>query len=165
MDEHLPKPLTLDSLAEVLARMQGSSAAAGRPPTGERVAAGGSVAAWGGISSFLDRVEKLMKAMPRERIQPLLSGYLESGRRTIEQLRDAARREDCGATSALAHGFRGASCLFGTDRMVELTETLENLASTGSLEGGAALVDELQGELRRVVHFVKSGGLGKLGLG
>ena len=94
----------------------------------------------------------------------LIDQFLEEADVCVRSLDDAAGRLDVRQLNATAHKLKGSSSIMGASRLAALCGQVEDQASGSSTgEGSAALVGEIDRELRRVTMELttRSGGMGR----
>jgi PAS domain S-box-containing protein len=141
MDDYVSKPVSLESLGEVLGRFvpTASTEAAPAPGTG----GGGPV-----DPAVLDQLVAIDEGGAL--LAEVIDTFLRLAPVRLNALMKAARRKDAAALERAAHSFLGSCANLGATRMAELCARLETRARAGSADGARGLVEELQGEYARV---------------
>jgi len=151
MDDYLSKPIDLEELDRVLARWAGRRP--GAPGSGEQ-----EVSPRGSEPEVArERLRDLLSRLPAASVWRFVDLFLEQLQPGLEGLEDALERADAKALAQQAHQLRGSwSALFGSERMVVLSQALERHAEEGDLGGARPLLDELAGEAIRQRGVVES---------
>jgi PAS domain S-box-containing protein len=123
MDGYISKPVRLEVLADVL-RLWDSP-----------------------LDSFvIKELRELGGADSRAFMAELAGAYLKDLPGRLEAIRAAARTNDRDALRLAAHALKGSSANMGAKRLQKLCLLLEDAARSGSLQGVAELLAELEGE-------------------
>ncbi|MGN9842087.1 response regulator [Nonomuraea sp. H19] len=125
MDDHLAKPV---DWARVLARIPEWAASSGLPPE--------------------------LAGLSPEALGDVAQAYLQTVRRTFEDLRQAARAGDLAEVAALAHRLKGSCATVGAAREAALCQRVEDLARTGAV--AEEQLDELDEGLRETPHWMNA---------
>lgn len=158
MDDYLTKPLSLKSLASVLARWAPSGSnlavAVDLPEATPAIEVGPAVVA-GPTSPVLDaqvvgRLERLGKAAGEDLMGQLATMFLADADAWVVALREALAGDDAAAVLRSAHTLSGASANLGATDLARLCATLATDGAAGDLAGGEALLGEVEAELSRV---------------
>ncbi len=105
---------------------------------------------------YLDRLHRLQEVTGRAVVGEIVDGFLEEIPRRLARLREALAAGDAEALAFVAHSLKGSSAQLGALRLASLSHVLELEARSGSLEGAAALVDDVARELARVAPELKA---------
>jgi signal transduction histidine kinase/HPt (histidine-containing phosphotransfer) domain-containing protein/ActR/RegA family two-component response regulator len=140
MDDHLPKPFSLEELAVVLRRYSGDD---------EEEPAEGSAGhpADAAAGSLDPHVLADLHALGPEFVRESVALFLGTTPKKLSALEDALRRGDRAGLEQKAHGLRGSCGLIGAPRMMALCARLEEL---GADADASALVDSVLAEFRNV---------------
>ena len=76
--------------------------------------------------------------------------YLENSAKMLKDLRDAVERSDVTETHRLAHTLKSSSANYGATLLSSLCRNLEALARSGSLEGAAMQITQIEAEYENV---------------
>ena len=158
MDDHLAKPLSLKSLAAVLARWApaGSLATIADGPA-VPVQAGDAAARHTADSGraaldahIVDRLERLGSATGQDLMGELATLFLADADMRLSALRQALADNDAAAVVRSAHTLSGSSANLGATDLARLCATLATDTAAGDLVGSSALCDGIESELGRV---------------
>ena len=133
MDDYLSKPVSTQRLGAVLARWLGT-----RDPEvvdSEKV-------------STLHELARLNPTFLRD----ITSLFREDATLRLHELRDSVRSADPALLARAAHALKSSSGNIGATRMYTLCDTLEASARQGSVDGAAAVVEQLAGELEKALE-------------
>jgi two-component system, sensor histidine kinase and response regulator len=140
MDDYVSKPVTLEAVAAALRRWVKHSEAAPDGPPGEAPTSSGE-----GLDEAI--VESLMSVdEDGTLIEEVVATFLRLAPVRLAELKKAAKGLPQPLERA-AHSFLGSCANVGCRRMADLCAKLETLGRSGSTEGAAALVQELEAEL------------------
>ncbi|MEX0924038.1 MAG: TMAO reductase system sensor histidine kinase/response regulator TorS [Rhodovibrionaceae bacterium] len=89
------------------------------------------------------------RLLGRERLRRVVTAYFDSGERQTERLRLAAAAGDLRAVAAEAHTLKGGSGSLGLKRLEAVAQRIEAAATSGSLAGSEAEIEELVSLQRR----------------
>jgi DNA-binding response OmpR family regulator len=142
-DNYLLKPFRRDLVESVVSRYAPSAAAASGPRL---------------LALDKDRVRELQELASGDAhlLQELIDLFLSNAPELLQQMRRAAEDEDAAALRKAAHTLRGSSGQMGALRMQELCNTVEALATTGSLVGVESLLAEVSAAFERAVSELKA---------
>jgi HPt (histidine-containing phosphotransfer) domain-containing protein len=145
MDDYIAKPVKIDDLKGAIERLAGIQTAErqSKEPGGKDVI---DLAA-------LDAFRELDVDGSGGILGQLISVFLENTPAVLTELRQALGETSSPQVARLAHTLKGSCSNFGAHRMRDLCGELEKLGGTGSLEGAAHLLEEIEREfgLVRVV--------------
>ena len=152
MDDHLPKPIRVDELANALARCR--PIAGRRDDPGMQSEGAVDVAALENLASSLGGREGW------EAVEDLIEAFLEDAPTGIATLRDAVDRGDAAAVRRLAHSLRSNGATFGAQAFAEVCRELEALGRQDELDGAPALVEraaEKWQDVRQALEAFRAG--------
>jgi two-component system sensor histidine kinase/response regulator len=148
MDDYLTKPLSLEALADVVARWAGNPANAtellgslaeiDRPHESTRTVLD---------LEIVGRLERLGEHVGEDLMGQLAVLFLADADQRVTALRDALVGDDAAAVVLAAHTLSGASANLGAIDLAHLCSALETDANAGDLLGGGALLDAIGVEL------------------
>ena len=143
IDNYLLKPFRRDLVESVVSRYAPSQAAAPAPRL---------------LALDKDRVRELQELASGDSqlLQELVDLFLSNAPELLQQMRRAAEDEDATALGKAAHTLRGSSGQMGALRMQELCNTVQALATTGSLVGVESLLAEVSAAFERAVSELKT---------
>jgi HPt (histidine-containing phosphotransfer) domain-containing protein len=169
MDDYLVKPLTVESLAAVLARWTASGSgpmgAAGsahrqQPIRVDRGQADPettrSLTGWGGAegpaldAQVVERLERLGADAGEDLMGELSAEFLADADNRVLAMRDALANDDASTVVSSAHTLIGASANIGANALAGLWARLEAEGAAGNMTAGRAQLDALETELARV---------------
>jgi CheY-like chemotaxis protein/HPt (histidine-containing phosphotransfer) domain-containing protein len=169
MDDYLVKPLTVESLAAVLARWTASGSgpmgAAGsahrqQPIRVDRGQADPettrSLTGWGGAegpaldAQVVERLERLGADAGEDLMGELSAEFLADADNRVLAMRDALANDDASTIVSSAHTLIGASANIGASALAGLWARLEAEGAAGNMTAGRAQLDALETELARV---------------
>jgi CheY-like chemotaxis protein/HPt (histidine-containing phosphotransfer) domain-containing protein len=148
MDDYLSKPLELPAVQTALERWvperpvrpPAAAPAGARPPLSSPVL-------------DADRVSRLRATMTAggdaSRFARVLQGFVADTSERVESLRRSVELGEVQTAQQLAHALRGSCANIGVARMADVAGALERLATTGHLDGAAALVQQLVDEFQQ----------------
>lgn len=88
-------------------------------------------------------------------LKEVISVYLESSGRQMEEIRRAAAAADAGALFRAAHSLKSPSGHLGAMGLMEICREVEGLARGGDLAGAVGRLGALESEYERVRLFLK----------
>ncbi len=148
MDGYVAKPVTADALYAAIDRVLMARStvndAAEKPPLDLAVA-----------MQMVEGDHALLAEM--------IEIFREDYPRHLATLREALRRHDASQFEHVAHSLKGSLSAFGAVTAYELAAALETMGRTAALEGAAAVLDQLEPELARLVAFVMEAGVHERG--
>jgi HPt (histidine-containing phosphotransfer) domain-containing protein len=160
MDDYLRKPLAQSELVNALARWltrrdsdgdqsgtittDQESVIARQPP----LPAGRTI-----NNAALDNIRNLQGG--EAILAKVIDLYLEDSPLILNNIRDAIKQDDPDALRSSAHKFKSSSANLGADRLAELCKQLEALGRSGSAEGAAAILVEVEGAYESVQASLK----------
>jgi diguanylate cyclase (GGDEF)-like protein len=144
MDDHLPKPLTLDNLTSRLQRWLVDVEIVA-PATATPVGIAASVTRQG--DEPIDRavLVRLREALGGA-IGQAIRLFLEDMPTYLEQLEAAVVVEESDAVRRAAHAIKGAAWNFGALELAAQAKNIESLAETGQVDAAGRLVPRLRAE-------------------
>ena len=152
MDDHLPKPFSLESLRDVLERWMPPStlrAPAGRPEAIAPLINPDPAPALRLDPSRLDAVRSLKSGGP-DLVRQVIRLFLQTAPGSLDRLRLAASSGNAREIGAAAHTLRGSSRELGADRIGQLCQQIETLARADRLADAALALPELEREYEAV---------------
>lgn len=158
MNDYITKPIDLDKLDLVLGMWSDSLNTEGAPAPAPKVPR----------SPGLERVEKrlteLFKRLPAAKVWELLDLAMEQMEPAMERLDRFIETRDAGELAEEVHRLRGTwTVVLGSERMLQIAQSLEMMARERELEGAACLVDELRSEIAGVAELIDAERLRKPG--
>jgi two-component system sensor histidine kinase/response regulator len=158
MDDYLPKPLSLPSLAAVLALWapDGPVPAGGvvpaQPLPSMRVDLGPVAVPLPPVldPEVIGRLQRLGEDAGEELVGQLAMLFLAGSHAWVVALRKALASHDAAAVARSAHTLSGASANVGATDLARLCATLAKDSAAGDLAGGGARLETVEAELRRV---------------
>jgi two-component system sensor histidine kinase/response regulator len=136
MDGYVAKPLQANQLFAAIAELT-----AGRPQTRKSSL----------DEELLDRFDGDL-----EFLRESLNLFSERAPQNIAQIREAVRAHDSVALVQAAHGLRGAALNFGPSELTDLSLSLEQMGSTGRLDGAQAAAAGLDQAVARMIESMRS---------
>lgn len=153
MDDYLPKPVTLESLAAVLQRWiarpdEGASppSAVSASPAEGRVEIGEPTL----DPAIIADLRKLGESWDEDSMSGHISSFVRDAESSLERLRQALEHEDAETIVDLSHALAGSMATVGARVLGQLYVRLEGLVSEGHLEAASGTLDEIDAELDRV---------------
>jgi len=143
MDDYLAKPVSLESLAAVLARWAPDQPLA-------------DVASPALDAGIVERLERLGADAGEDLMGQLSTLFLTDADVRVLAMRDALASEDAASIVRCAHTLSGASANVGASGLASLCAILEAHSAAGNLAAGQAQLDALQAELERVRSALSS---------
>jgi CheY-like chemotaxis protein/HPt (histidine-containing phosphotransfer) domain-containing protein len=158
MDDHVTKPLSLKTLAAVLARCApvrsvstvAASPAEPVPSSGVGLAPSADPARPALDARVVGRLERLGTAAGEDLMGQLAMLFLADAEVRVVALREALAGDDAAAVARSAHTLHGASANIGAAELARLCATLAKDCATGDPVGGEAQVQAVEAELGRV---------------
>jgi PAS domain S-box-containing protein len=144
MDDYISKPIHPEELAAALARSR-------TLPDGRTVRASeetGESDAGLLDAAALDQLSRT--AGSAEGMDALIQLFVADTEKLLGAFRDAARRDDTRELRVQAHTLKSTAATFGATRLSALSRRLEDGIQSGSVEGVAELLDEIEMEFSRV---------------
>jgi signal transduction histidine kinase/ligand-binding sensor domain-containing protein/DNA-binding NarL/FixJ family response regulator len=147
MDAYLTKPVGLDDLRRVLARV-GLKQGEGSPQPEERAAPPRL------DPGCLNHLRELERQTSRDLVRPVVESFLAQAPEHFGDLERAMDREDWQALAFAAHKLKGSSSQLGAARLAALLHEME----TGAKEGRCAdgLLERIREELRQAVALLET---------
>ena len=84
----------------------------------------------------------------------MASIFLQDCHEQVDRLSVAVQSADSTEVWQCAHGIRGASGNIGAQRLSDLAGELERIGKEGNLDGSSQILEELRGELDKVVTLL-----------
>jgi CheY-like chemotaxis protein/HPt (histidine-containing phosphotransfer) domain-containing protein len=175
MDDYLAKPLSLESLAAVLAHWapdhvhsnitadlaQGAPATnsdPAQPDPRDNIAQDVSAEARAPAldAHVIARLERLGADAGEDLMEQLTALFLADADMGVVAMRDALAADDAASLLRCAHSLRGASANVGANARAGLCATLEAVSASGNLATGQAHLAALETELGRVRAALRS---------
>jgi DNA-binding NarL/FixJ family response regulator len=155
MDDYVSKPVEMETLAAVLARVLGSQTKAACAAPAPDVRSGADRPEAGGEPA-LDAV-----VMASSRAQEgLLRGLIETALKEIpEQLQQIAKaiaRADGETAAIAAHSLKGTASLFGARQMQDSAANVEQAVDAGLIQNARPKLERLRRECDRVLHELET---------
>lgn len=148
MDDYISKPLTLEHLANTMARYlparSGDSETAFRP-VAHTASAGSSQSinsAFLGLYQEMEDGDALLDRM--------IDVYLQEAPSAIQIMRTAINEDDPAALSRAAHKFKSSNMQLGADLMASLCAQLDKMGQLGTTTGGWVILSDMDHEFSRV---------------
>ncbi len=91
-----------------------------------------------------------------ELLKTLVNLYLKDSPNLIGDMRKSIVRRDATILDRSAHTLKGNSYQMGASPLAALCFELEKIGKAGSVEGGDALIEQIEGEFARVSHELES---------
>ena len=145
MNDFLAKPVSLEALAEALARATRASRRLGAPRSG------GTHGADVLDRAMLDELAAASAASDPDFLATLAQTYARDADELINQLQAAAERGDTTARSRCAHALRGASAMIGALALPAICAELER-PDAGAPEEIGRLVNEARAAHEQLIH-------------
>jgi two-component system, sensor histidine kinase and response regulator len=155
MDDYISKPVEMENLAAVLARVLGgqTKAASAAPAADER---NGASRLEGTQEPALDVV--MMTSLRAQ--DGLLGGLIETVLREIpeqlQQIAEAIARGNGETAAIAAHSLKGTAALFGARRMQKLAADVEQTVDAGLMQNAGSELERLRAECDRVLHELEA---------
>jgi HPt (histidine-containing phosphotransfer) domain-containing protein len=151
MDDYLVKPLSLRSLAAVMARWAGAqSEPLQAAPDDTRLAPSTAVAAGALDDQIVNTLERLGEDIGEDLMGQLSTLFRADADARVLVMRDALAGEDPATIASSAHALSGASANVGASALAGLCAALEADSSTGDLTAADTQIDAVEAELGRV---------------
>jgi CheY-like chemotaxis protein len=135
MDDHLAKPVALETLGDTLRRWIAPREGAGAPRR----------------EMSAEHPLRVLEAQTGPRVYAeVLEVFLQSTPRRLEEMHEAVARGDGAVLRALAHSVKGAAAQLGLQGMTDLCGQIEALAEEPSLAGADRTLQSLDRDYRSV---------------
>ncbi|MEO5362832.1 MAG: response regulator [Magnetococcus sp. DMHC-8] len=144
MDDILVKPLTLHALQGVLERFLRSAPDPATPPLAAD--APGTEPLHGGSPLDERALARKQLILGRERMDRLIQVFLQDMQRNLSLLRTAVATRQAAQCMRAAHAFKGCCGVVHADGLAALCQAMEQLGETGTLQGAAELLEQLERE-------------------
>ena len=159
MDDYLSKPFTQQQLAAVIGRWVALPVLAERhhddepelaldfapppppapPPPDDPV-----------DRAALEKIRALSRDAGDVLVQKVINAYVGDTPRHLQALRQAATTRDADSLRRIAHGLKSASANIGAARLAAACRDLEQLGRSGSVDGAASLLADMEREFQSV---------------
>jgi CheY-like chemotaxis protein len=154
MDDYIAKPVRLQELQARLRRWSGPAPHLGVPdwpPIEEQVGGRRQEAThMAGVDpDALDRLRPFRRAGEADPVIRLVDLFLRDTPVRLADIRARVEQDDASALAGAAHALRGSAATVGAYVVRDLSGDLEELATSGSLEGAAEVVDALEAAFNR----------------
>jgi CheY-like chemotaxis protein/HPt (histidine-containing phosphotransfer) domain-containing protein len=156
MDDYVSKPIRVEELVRALEQSQPMAAPpeaeASQPSAAEEpVVAGQAVDA-----KVLTEFQEMMGEDGPELLKTLVNLYLVDSPNLIEEMRKSIAVGDAHALDRSAHTLKGNSNQMGALTLASLCLQLEKVGKAGSVEGGGALLSQIECEFARVYSALET---------
>jgi PAS domain S-box-containing protein len=146
MDDYISKPVTLDSLRQLIDRwVKGSSPLKSAGDIEQEVNAVVAV-----DTSVLDAIRELQAEGEPDFLTELIDLYLEESIRLLERMRQAVSENELGALRKAAHALKGSCGNMGAKTLMGYCAELEELSGRGDLDAARAYLPRVELEYARV---------------
>jgi PAS domain S-box-containing protein len=145
MDDYLVKPISLPSLAAVMARWAPATTVPQRLKPAPPAAVEGAL-----DDEIVHSLERLGDDMGEDLMGQLSTMFQADADARVLVMREALAGEDPATIASSAHALSGASANVGASALAGLCATLEADSSTGNLTAALTQIDALEAELGRV---------------
>jgi two-component system, sensor histidine kinase and response regulator len=154
MDDYIAKPVRLQELQSRLRRWSGSAPQTPVPElvpmeeqVGSRRLEGTGMA--GVDPEALDRLRPFRRSGEPDPVVRLVDLFLRDTPVRLADIRARVEQDDASALAGAAHALRGSAATVGAYVLRDLSGDLEELATSGSLEGAEEVVDALEAAFNR----------------
>lgn len=151
MDDHLPKPVSLEALESLVTRWTGWR----RPGAIERVTPLAAAPEAPLDLACLEPLRHLKGSQGKPLVQELVQLFLRDLEPRLSTLRQAWQDAAPEAMGRAAHALKGPSASLGARLFSAQCLELERLGRSGSLEGAEALIRQLEAEAQRVAEALR----------
>ncbi|MGI9304816.1 MAG: response regulator [Gammaproteobacteria bacterium] len=156
MDDYVSKPIRVKALTDALRRS--------RPKQDNHGTVAGlsqSVATRGSAETDLvldsERLEELRATVGgQEFLVELIDAFLEDGPNMLAELHAGLNQADTVLLARAAHSLKSNSADFGASSLSDLSKQIEAIGNTGSLNGTAPLIAEIEAEYEKVRTALRS---------
>jgi CheY-like chemotaxis protein len=138
MDDYVSKPIRVEELRAVLQRWSAQT------PVAAPVATHGDPPSDGFDPQVLAGLRRLQRPGQPDMAQRIIDLFLKNLPLGVATVRAACAAADSRALEAAAHKLKGSSGTLGAARVAELCNRLEAIGRAGTVDGAAALADELE---------------------
>jgi signal transduction histidine kinase/CheY-like chemotaxis protein/HPt (histidine-containing phosphotransfer) domain-containing protein len=157
MDDFIAKPVAPEHLEAVLRKWAPLSPAPAEPPAAGAAAEPGPPSDQG-VAVDWGVLQDVLEVTRPEFLQELVSSFVKDARVALSELEAARMHGDLPSWRRVAHKFRGSCATLGARGMMELTRQMEALDEAGMTTEGAARLDALEAEFRRVDEALRAEG-------
>jgi CheY-like chemotaxis protein/HPt (histidine-containing phosphotransfer) domain-containing protein len=140
MDDYLTKPVAADALRAMIERWMPRPT----PPAPEVRPDGAAVEVDVLDKEAVARLLALQEEGVPDVLEELFGMFLGETPRKLTVLREAVETGDAGSLERAAHSLKSSSAMLGARSMAALCESLEVLGEAGTLDGGSAMLKELE---------------------
>lgn len=154
MHDYLSKPLKLDALGGVLARVQhqlGTSLGSGLPAAEEQVALPGEERM---DLSVIEGLRTLREPDQPDPLRQLVDLFLRDSHARIQALEESLQADDAHKATAAAHALKGSASNLGARRLAALCNSVEKHTKAGELSAAKPLLEPLKEEFLQVQDFL-----------
>jgi PAS domain S-box-containing protein len=139
MDEYISKPLELDLLLSLLAKVLPHKHAEFTEVNQELL----MLSERQKEKNYLDQLMGVCQG-DIETVRAVISCFLDNGTQYLRNIEQAVERKDLGKLRVSAHRLKGAAAYFGNEMVVECAAQLENMGRSGQLLDMQFVVEQLQ---------------------
>jgi len=133
MDDYLSKPFTYEQLREKLERWMGEE-----------------LHATALDQKILENIRGLQKDGEPSLMDKIITIYLQTTPKLLQDLREAVAASDAQAMRKAAHSLKSSSANVGAMKLSDIFKDVEVIGRTGSIQGAAALLKEIESEYQQV---------------
>jgi two-component system, sensor histidine kinase and response regulator len=133
MDDYLSKPFTYEQLREKLERWMGEE-----------------LHATALDQKILENIRSLQKDGEPSLMDKIITIYLQTTPKLLQDLREAVAASDAQAMRKAAHSLKSSSANVGAMKLSDIFKDVEVIGRTGSIQGAAALLKEIESEFQQV---------------
>jgi PAS domain S-box-containing protein len=164
MDDYMSKPVKPEDFQTALekwvpARDEAIPTSFGHPPSSDQQITGPNEPAETSQSSIIEpaldtevvrHLRSLAEATDASLLNQIFEAFLSDSVERISTLRGALEQGNSELLRKAAHALKGASANVGARRMAEISQELQALGETGTINGALPLVEQLHAEFERV---------------
>ncbi|MBU7583576.1 MAG: response regulator [Nostoc sp. TH1S01] len=163
MNDYISKPIRLEALETVLKKLDIQQHQNPAPPELIDVPESGLpfISPDANVpaaidSSFLEELKNMAGSDGEHLVAELIQVYLEDTPMKMQMIKDGIAVGDRTKLQKAAHALRSPSVSIGAVNLGEICETLEDAATTQSLEAISVLINQLEAEYKKVITELKN---------
>jgi CheY-like chemotaxis protein/HPt (histidine-containing phosphotransfer) domain-containing protein len=153
MDDYIAKPVTMESLSEVLRRWVPAS---GTPPPFPSASPDGDPGESVSLDPAIVRMLRQLGDRSGGGTPHLVSEFLEDAASNLQRTGVALERGEVGTAAERAHALGGTAATFGARRMGGLSRRIQRLCAEGQVDRARETLGELRQELDRVTDLLRA---------
>lgn len=156
MDDHLSKPLTIESLKGVLDRFLSRQSSQTKLSLVQNPSIG--VVEENAVlkSSVLESIKRVSEKVGNNLLEDVIRMFIDISPTVISEIRKAAEDGNARKVESLAHKLKGSARNLGASVLAENCAALESLGEENNLEGSDSIVERIEGDFNDVVSALRT---------